>query len=82
VSKKVKLRPYFDINPRTLCYNKALPAVEIRERAFSGIASFDCVDESRGITKDCSLTVGIFDRDCDADFDDLIILIGNWLERA
>ncbi|KKM00821.1 hypothetical protein LCGC14_1800600, partial [marine sediment metagenome] len=80
VNKKVKWGPYFDSTPRTLCYNATPPAGETGDKTFSGTASFDGVDEpvDRTIT-DCSV-IADFDNDCDVDWDDLIILIGNWLE--
>jgi len=81
VNKKVKWGPYFDSNPRTLCYNATPPAGETGEKIFTGTASFDGVDEpvERTIT-DCAEIIADFDNDCDVDFDDLAILVGNWLE--
>jgi len=80
VNKKVKWGPFFDANIRTLTYNATPPADEKGGVTFSGTASFDGVDESfeRGITY-CAV-IGDFDNDCDVDWDDLAILIGNWLE--
>jgi len=83
VNKKVKWGPFFDANIRILTYNATPPAGETDEKTFSGTASFDGVDELfvRTISDICPLDgVGNFDDDCDVDFDDLTILIGNWLE--
>ena len=81
VNKKVKWGPYFDSNSRTLSYNAIPPAGETGEKTFSGTASFDGVDEpvERTIT-DCAEIIADFDNDCDVDWEDLAILVGNWLE--
>ena len=83
VNKKVKWGPYFDSTPRILCYIATPPVSETGDKIFSGTASFDGVDEpfERTIT-DCAIIIADFDLDCDVDFDDLMILIGNWLEVA
>ena len=82
VNKKVKWGPFFDSRPRTLCYYATPPAGETGERIFSGTASFDGTDETFSRTiGDCHVTIADFDNDCDVDWDDFAVLVGNWLEE-
>ena len=82
VNGKVKWGLFFDANARTLTYNATPPDEATGEIEFSGTASFDGVDYTfiHAITSDS--IVGDFDKDGDVDWEDLSILMENWLEEV